>query len=150
MKLHWIVVVLVVSVCGCACEITPYQRAVDRSGKGYSEKRVSPDRFRIKYVAKPCTPDHVLSGYLHRRAAELTLQYGFRYFTVLRDPSQPTHLDTRDVATRDKPRKWETVVVEAPSKGTLTMTIQCFEDNKEPPETPLIDAEEYLRGIDDR
>ncbi|MBP7050294.1 MAG: hypothetical protein KBE65_04700 [Phycisphaerae bacterium] len=150
MRTHWIALVSAVFVCGCACEHTPYQRAVTASEKGYSEKRVSPDTFRIRYVANTCTPDNVLSGYLHRRAAELTLQYGFRYFTVLRDPSQPTHLDTREVATRDAPRKWETVVVEAPSKGTLTMPIQCFKDDKEPPETPLIDAKEYLKGIDNR
>ena len=149
MRTHCIAFFSAVLVCGCACECTPYQRAVRASGKGYSEKRVSPDVFRVRYVANTCTSNEVLSGYLHRRAAEVTLQYGFRYFTVLRGPSQPTHLDTRDVATRDQPRKWETVVVEVPSKGTLTMPIQCFRDANDPPETPLIDAKEQLKGIDD-
>jgi len=149
-RTHWIAIISAVLVCGCACEHTPYQRAVTHAGKGYSEKRASPDTFYLKYVANSCTPDHVLSGYLHRRAAELSLQYGFRYFTVLCKPSQPTQLDTREVATRDQPRKWQTVVVEAPAEGTRIMRIQCFKDDKEPPETPLIDAKEYLKGIDNR
>ncbi|HNY81059.1 MAG: hypothetical protein RBS72_22830 [Sedimentisphaerales bacterium] len=51
-----------------------------RSGEGYSEKRISEDTFYVTYVANACTPDRVLSDYLHRRAAELTLRYGYRYW----------------------------------------------------------------------
>jgi hypothetical protein len=75
MRTHWIAVVSSLFVCGCACEPTPYQRAATHSGKGYSERRVSEDMFYVQYVATTCTPPHqVLSGYLYRRAAELTLQ----------------------------------------------------------------------------
>lgn len=66
MRTHWITIVLGVFLCGCACEPTPYQRAVGRAGKGYSEKRVYQDTFYVKYVSNTCTPDDVLSGYLHR------------------------------------------------------------------------------------
>lgn len=148
MKTVWIVLVAALSACGCACESTPYQRAVTASGEGYSEKRTSPDAFRVRYVANGCTSDSVLRGYLRRRAAELTLQYGFRYFTILGDAIRPTELEAREVPVQDAPRKWETVVVESPSKGTMTMPIQCFKDANEPPETRLIDAKEYLKSID--
>mgnify|MGYP001352516697 CR=1 FL=1 len=148
MRISCILFVAAVSACGCACESTPYQRAVTASKEGYSEKRTSPDTFRVKYVANACTSDYAVRGYLRRRAAELTLQYGFRYFTILGDPVRPTELDIRDVAVRDAPRRRETIVVETPSKGTLTMPIRCFKDASEPPETPLIDATEYLGSMD--
>lgn len=77
-------------------------------------------------------------------AAEVTLRYGFRYFTVLRAPSRPMELETREVPVQDEPRKWRTVVVEAPSEETLLMPIQCFKDPPQPPDTPLIDARAYL------
>ena len=144
MRTHWIAVVLAISMCGCACEPTPYQRAVAHSGRGYSERRISQDTFYVKYEATTCTSDHVLSCYLRRRAAELTLRYGFRYFAVLRDPHPLTSLDARSVPTRDEPRKWRTVVVEAPSPGTSLMPIQCFHEAQESPDMALIDAREYL------
>ena len=146
MRTHWIAVVSTVFVFGCACKSTPYQPATTSSGKGYSEKRVSPDRFNLKYVANECTPHSVLTRYLRRRAAELTLQYGFRYFTVLSSPSQPTHLDIRDVHVDDAPREWEPVVVEVPSKGTLLMPIQCFKE-RPASEMLLIDAEDYIKRV---
>ncbi len=144
MRAYWIAVVSAIFVCGCACEPTPYQRAAAHSGKGYSERRVSQDTFYVKYEATTCTSDRVLSSYLHRRAAELTLQYGFRYFTVLRDPHPLTSLDARSVPARDEPQKWRTIVVEAPSPGTSLMPIQCFHDAQESPDMALIDAGEYL------
>ena len=144
MRTYWIVMVSAISVCGCACEPTPYQRAAAHSGRGYSERRVSQDTFYVKYEATTCTSNQVLSGYLHRRAAELTLQYGFQYFAVLRDPHQLTCLDTRSVPVRDEPRKWRTIVVEAPTSGTLLMPIQCFHDAQESSDVAVIDAREYL------
>lgn len=140
-----VAVVSGVLTCGCASEPAPYQRATRPSGKGYSEKIVSPDTFFVKYVARAGTPEHMVSDYLHRRAAELTLRHGFRYFTVLRGPSRTTELDTREIAVRDQPRKWQTEVVEVPSRGTLVMAIQCFKDPSESPDMPVIDAGDYLK-----
>jgi hypothetical protein len=149
MRTHWIAVVSSIFVCGCACEPTPYQRAATHSGKGYSERRVSEDTFYVQYVATTATPHQVLSGYLYRRAAELTLQYGFRYFVVLRAPRRRTSLDARAVPVQDEPSKWGTVVVQAPSPGTLLMPIQCLHDTRESPGMSLIDAKEYLdRRVD--
>ena len=149
MRTHWIAVVSSVFVCGCACEPTPYQRGVTHSARGYSERRVSQDTFYVKYVATECTTDQVLSGYLHRRAAELTLRYGFRYFAVLRDPHPMTSLDARDVPVYREPSRWRTIVVEGPSPGTLLMPIQCFRDAQESAGMALIDAKEYLdRKVD--
>ncbi|MDI9431523.1 MAG: hypothetical protein QM570_07375 [Planctomycetota bacterium] len=142
MRIDWMAVASVVLVCGCACEPVPYQRAVGRSGEGYSEKRISEDTFYVTYVANACTPDRVLSDYLHRRAAELTLQYGYRYFAVLRTPRRPTHLDIATVGGRTEPE--HTIVIEAASRGTLFMPIQCFRDAPESPDMTLIDAKTYL------
>jgi hypothetical protein len=116
------------------------------SGKGYSEKRILQDTFYIRYVATTRTADQVLSGYLHRRAAELTLQYGFRYFVVLRQPRRLTSLEAHDVPARDEPPGWRTIVVEATSPGTLFMPVQCFRDAQDAPGMILVDAREYLDG----
>jgi len=149
MKTHWIAIVSAVLVCGCECEPTPYQRATRPSGKGYSERIVSQDMFFVKYVARADTSRRVVCDYLHRRAAELTLRHGFRCFAVLRGPSQPTELDTREISVRDEPRKWRTEVVEVPSRGTLVMAIQCFQDASDSPDAPVIDAQDYLRKSSD-
>jgi len=144
MRTYWIAAVSTVLVCGCACEPTPYQRAIPRSGKGYSEKRISEDTFYIRYAATTCTPGRVLSKYLCRRAAEVTLQYGYRYFTVLRRPSHPIGLDTYTVGGHEEPPR--TVVVQAETPGTLFMPIQCFKDRPESSDARLIDARDYLAG----
>lgn len=138
--------------CGRHCvrvcvRVHPLSAGTKALAEGYSEKRTSPDTFRVKFVANACTSGYVLRGYLRRRAVELTLQYGFRYFTILGDAIRPTELEAREVPAQDAPRKWETVVFESPSKGTMTMPIQCFKDANKP-ETRLIDAKEYLKGID--
>jgi len=142
MRTLWIVVASLAFVYGCACEPTPYQRAAAHSGKGYSEKRAPDGVFYVTYVGNTCTTDRLLSAYLHRRAAELTLQYGFRYFVVLREPRRLTSLDARELRVdRQSPR--QTVVLESQTAGTLTMPIQCFHDAQESSDMTFIDAKEY-------
>jgi hypothetical protein len=149
MRTHWTTVVSFIFVCGCACEPTPYQRAETHAGRGYSERRISEDTFYVKYVATGCTTDRVLSGYLCRRAAELTLQYGFRYFVVLRAPHRLTSLEAHAVPAQDEPQQWRTVVQEAPTPGTSLMPIQCFHNTQESRGMTLINAREYLdRKVD--
>jgi hypothetical protein len=144
MRTRWVVVVPVLLLCGCASEPTPYQRAGAKSGGGYSEKRVSEDTFYVTYTANARTPGRVACAYLYRRAAEVTLRYGFRYFAVIRGPRQPTHLETRDPGALGTKERRDPIDIEMTVPGTVFMTIQCFKDVQKAPGARLVDAKAYL------
>jgi hypothetical protein len=59
---------------------TPYQPA--DGGYGYSEQRLESNRFRVTFAGNSSTPRDSVQNYLLFRAAELTVQEGFDYFTV--------------------------------------------------------------------
>ena len=145
MKACWIAVVPALLLCGCASAPTPYQRAETRGREGYSEKRISEDTFYVTYTANSRTPGRVACAYLYRRAAELTLRYGFNYFAVIRGPRQPTHRETRYPEALGTKEMREPIDVEMPVPGEVFMTIQCFQSPQTPPETRVIvDAKGYL------
>ena len=65
---------------GCA-QPTPYQPAV--AGYGYSEQQIEDDRYRVSFAGNELTPADTVQNYLLYRAAELTLDHGFDYFSVV-------------------------------------------------------------------
>ena len=65
----------------CARDPTPYQPAVD--GYGYSEQRIENNRFWVTFAGNDFTKADTVQKYLLYRAAELTLNYGYDYFTVV-------------------------------------------------------------------
>ena len=64
----------------CAIE-TPYQPIDD--GYGYGEQQIEENRYRVTFSGNPSTPRDKVQNYLLYRAAELTVQKGFDYFTVV-------------------------------------------------------------------
>lgn len=144
MRIWWMAPVSILLLCGCAREPTPYQRAGSAWAEGFSEKRIAEDTFYVTYRANNKTPGRVMCGYLYRRAAEVTLRYGFRYFAVIRGPRMPMGLAVDYVHYEDAKDNWEPVVVEEPVSGTLFMTIQCLKEVREVPGTRLIDAKGLL------
>ncbi|MGF1464138.1 MAG: hypothetical protein ACFB2Z_13450 [Maricaulaceae bacterium] len=73
-----------ISVAACASP-TPYQQAF-KNRPGYSEARLEDDRFRVQFSGNSLTDRQTVETYVLFRAAELTLQNGYDYFTiVLRD-----------------------------------------------------------------
>ncbi len=143
MRIHWVAAASVLLLWGCAREPTPYQRAGRAWAEGFSEKRVAEDTFYVAYRANRKTPGRVVCGYLYRRAAEVTLRYGFRYFAVIRGPRMPIGLEVHHVYSEDRD-DWEPIVEEEPVSGTLFMTIQCLKEAREVPGARLIDAKSYL------
>ena len=143
MRTCWVALVSTLLLCGCTREPTPYQRAGRTWAEGFSEKRIADDTFYVTYRANSKTPGRVVCGYLCRRAAEVTLQYGFRYFAVIRGPRMPIGLEVHHVYSEDKD-EWEPIVNEAPVSGTLFMTIQCLKEVREVPGARLIDAKGLL------
>lgn len=65
-----------------ACAVpTPYQPATN--GFGYTEQQIENNRFRVSFDGNSSTPRETVQNYLLYRAAELTVQKGYDYFTVV-------------------------------------------------------------------
>ncbi len=75
-------------VAGCA---TPYQPV--GLGGGYSETQLAPDVFRVNVRGNGYTSNERAQDFALLRAAELTLQHGFKYFAII-DESSSTDVST--------------------------------------------------------
>ena len=65
---------------GCG-EPTSYRPAAD--GYGYSEQQIETNRYRVTFAGNELTEPHTVQNYLLYRAAEITLDRGYDYFTVV-------------------------------------------------------------------
>ncbi|MHC4117975.1 MAG: CC0125/CC1285 family lipoprotein [Planctomycetota bacterium] len=128
----------------CGCEATPYQRLGTTGAGGYSERAMSEDTFHVRFVANNHTEPEVVRGYLYRRAAEVTLRHGFRFFAVVRGPSalteQRTFYESRDAYDNGA----APIEVNVPQGNRLQMVIQCFKEMPEQIDAAPIDAQQYL------
>jgi hypothetical protein len=75
-----VLLLLVLAVGGCTSP-TPYGPAVD--GYGYAEQQLETNRYRVAFAGNSVTPRDVVQNYLLFRAAEVTLEKGHDYFTVV-------------------------------------------------------------------
>src|ERR1700749_4030894 len=77
-------VALAATLAGCATP-TPYPpiSAGSASSGGYSEVRVEPNRWRVTFAGNSLTSRGTVEGYLLFRAAELTVQQGFDWFSIV-------------------------------------------------------------------
>jgi hypothetical protein len=76
-----LVVVLGLLLAACAGAPTPYQAA--QGGFGYSEQQIEEDRYRVSFAGNSATSRQTVEDYLLYRAAELTVQTGHDWFTVV-------------------------------------------------------------------
>jgi len=72
---------LVALLGGCSTAPTPYQPA--DGGFGYSEQQIEANRYRVSFAGNSATPRATVENLLLYRAAELTVQAGHDYFTVV-------------------------------------------------------------------
>ena len=75
------------------CETpTPYQPIVrgHTAAGGYSEVRLEPGRWRVSFSGNSLTSRETVDGYLLFRSAELTLQNGDDWFTLIDRDSRTT------------------------------------------------------------
>ena len=72
---------------GACVTATPYQpyRAEVAGGihGGFSEQRVAPDRYRVRFHGNELTSRDRVEGYLLYRAAELAIQNGYDWFQII-------------------------------------------------------------------
>jgi hypothetical protein len=77
-------VALAAALAGCATP-TPYQPNIpgQQTSGGYSEVRIEPNRWRVTFAGNSLTSRETVEGYLLFRAAELTTQQGFDWFSIV-------------------------------------------------------------------
>jgi hypothetical protein len=70
---------------GACATATPYQPFVKNAATsgGYSETRLEPNRWRVNFAGNSMTSRETVEGYLLFRAAELTLQNGDDWFSIV-------------------------------------------------------------------
>ena len=71
---------LLLGLAGCAAP-TPYQPVTD--GYGFTEQQLESNRYRVTFSGNSVTPRDVVQNYLLYRAAEVTVEKGHDYFTVV-------------------------------------------------------------------
>jgi hypothetical protein len=79
-----VVAALAAGLAACATP-TPYQPNIpgQQTSGGYSEMRLEPNRFRVNFAGNTLTARETVEGYLLFRAAELTLQNEYDWFTIV-------------------------------------------------------------------
>lgn len=77
-----ILLLLTVLLTACATQ-TPYKPAAERGAEGYTETRLTNDRYRISFRGNSLTPADTVRDYALLRAAELTLQEGQDWFQLI-------------------------------------------------------------------
>jgi len=107
---------------------------------------LSEDTFHVQFLGSPTTSADVMSEYLYRRAAELTLRHRFRFFAVIREPRPLTKYKAIYRHRVDQAAGVKAEEVEQPTRGTLHMTIQCFTNPQSAAGLSVMNAEAYLYG----
>ena len=77
----WTILPVALALAACTTSPTPYQPQADRYG--FSEQRLEDNRYRITFAGNSATPREVVQNYMLFRAAEVTLESGHDYFTVV-------------------------------------------------------------------
>lgn len=134
------------------CTMTQYH-AKDYQGNGYSEYRTSPDMFAVTYRGDRHTDPEDVRKFALKRAAEVTSNYGYRYFTVeaerdltksiLVKSTNEEHSLVRDLWTDHlKPVKNVTEKMTEKKNYAIELTIRCY--TKDPKQSSRIDAYQFL------
>lgn len=72
-------IALTVLVAACATQ-TAYMPADERGDYGYTETRLTENRYRVTFTGNSLTPRESVQDYALLRAAELTLENGYDWF----------------------------------------------------------------------
>ena len=142
---------------GCA-QPTPYQPATD--GYGYREQQLEDNRYRVTFAGNDLTAADTVQNYMLYRAAELTLDEGYDYFTVVdREVERSTVYwgtgDTR-LGTGYFTRRgdyiggigFDTYSAQPIDRYTAYADVVMFEGEKPEGDVNAYDAQSVLRQLD--
>jgi hypothetical protein len=94
-----IIASLALSALMAACTTaTPYQPNIpgQKVSGGFSEQRIESNRFRVNFSGNSLTSRETVEGYLLYRAAELTVEQGYDWFSIVdrnTDANQRTYVN---------------------------------------------------------
>lgn len=119
-------------------------------GGGYSEILTSANSFLVTFKGNGYTSDEKVLEYTLKRASELTLQNGYRYFAVLSSTDQTRSTGYVNTRKNSSDSSHLYGLNEPTSSSTygeirrpgLTLGIKCFKDK--PADFEVIDAQYYL------
>ena len=87
-------VAVIVVLAGCASQST-YQPAEKRGAEGYTETKLTNNRYRVTFTGNSVTPAETVKDFALLRAAELTLQEGYDWFNLAdRNTDKKVHSST--------------------------------------------------------
>ncbi len=80
---------------------TPYQSGVGSGVGGHGFRQVGADQFIVEFKGNGFTKPQRALDFARLRAAELTLEYGYRYFAVIgeQDRSSTSYVDMPSTST---------------------------------------------------
>jgi len=122
-KFIFLAIIPLVALTSCA---TSYQKESFFTN-GYSSHKKAPDRFVVTFKANEMTPPEKVRKYAFKRASELTLRHGFRYFAVLEEIDSSLDRRAKNKAHLHYP--------------SLQLVIQCF--HEKPAAREVFDANNY-------
>lgn len=101
MKRLFLAAAAVLSLAACTTP-TPYQplQTGAIAGGGYTDTRISSDRFRVSFQGNTITDRDTVERYLLYRAAEVTREAGYDWFTMV---DRDTEREEREYMTRSDP-----------------------------------------------
>ena len=114
---------------------TPYQKADDRSGLGYSDYRVKDNIYHVYVSGVPVKDKAVYRDYWYRRSKELCEGMGFQAYRIIeykQDDGDPTpvekpavYFDRQD--TRNRPAE---VLKDYSRSASVSGEVECLKKSK--------------------
>ena len=82
---YWLSQPLLAALLTACATATPYQPNVpgQQATGGFTDQRLESDRYRVTFAGNSLTSRETVEGYLLFRAAELTVQQGFDWFSIV-------------------------------------------------------------------
>jgi hypothetical protein len=120
---------------GCGAP-TPYQRADDRGGLGYSDYHVKGNIYHVYVSGVPIKDKEVYLGYWHRRSKEVCEGMGFQEYRVIeykQDDGDPTPLLKKSAVLsdpRDPRSQTEKTVQDYSRSASVSGEVECLKKSK--------------------
>ena len=84
--MYKIFILAIFSLLLLACTSTPYIASTASNENGYAQFALTKDVYQITFKANRRTSNDTVVKYLLRRSAEITIENGYHYFSIVRVP----------------------------------------------------------------
>ncbi|MCB1116059.1 MAG: hypothetical protein KDK71_06275 [Chlamydiia bacterium] len=109
---------------------------------GYTDKHTYMNKFQVSFRGGKYTPMNQVWEWAYKRAAEVTIDNGYRYFVVFEEKEHFYNLSEDLKGEKDSTKDWADIGGPFPE---VTLSFKCYKER--PSNTDdAIDAEELLRG----